>query len=385
MQVFFKTEPRKVIYGVTDRRKDSWFTKFNDFLIDNSPVKTKTKSIFFHSLHLLIASGVEFTKAIRMLADRQKNLRFRRVLDTVVFDMVKNGKSFSQSLEKYPDIFSRPETKVIYAGEISGTIEHNLSALARQIAKNLEVEMRIKSALMYPLAVLVAILLAIFVVMFWIVPRFTSLFAQFPASELPIATKILIGSSNFVQEYWWLIGIFLFGGITLFHNWKKTEQGRYEWDMRLLNLPVIKKIVSDIQTVQIASNFSTLINAGIPVEKVLKILSNIVSNTVVGREIGIIQQKILQGIPLYKGFADSPWIEPTLAEVIEVGEQGGNIPEILEKTAEQYQLEVDAQLKNINTLIEPIVIVVMGGMVVFMALAILTPILQLQEMFSTIS
>lgn len=377
-----KREP--VVYGITDRRNDPWYKKLNDFLIDQSGVSKKQKSIFFQSLHLLVASGVEFTKSIRMLAARQKNQRFRRILDTVVYDMVSNGKSFSQALEKYPRTFSRPETKVLYAGEISGTIEHNLGALARQISKNLEVEMRIRSALMYPITVFVALILALAVVMLWVVPRFTVLFEQFPSSELPRATRFLIALSEYSIQYWWFIGLILFGGGALFQNWKRTDHGRREWDGFLLTLPGIKKIISDIQTVQIASNFATLMKAGIPVEKVLKILSSIVSNSVVADDIKTIHHKTLRGVPIFQCFAEAPHLDTTLSEVIEVGEQGGNIPEILQKTADQYEMEVDAQLKNINTIIEPIIIIVMGGMVVFMALAILTPILQLQELFSNV-
>lgn len=378
-------EKKTVIYGVTDRRKDPWYEKLNDFLIDKSPVATKTKSIFFHSLHLLVASGVSFTKALEMLSARQKNQRFRRILDTIVYDMVKNGKSFSGALEKHPDVFSRPEIKVIYAGEISGTIEKNLSALAQQISKNLEIQMRVKTALMYPVTVLSAVAIAVVVVMIWVVPRFTDLFAQFPSSQLPLSTRTLIGFSDFVQGYWWFLALLIVGAGGLFTNWRKTNHGEREWDGFLLSFPWIGKIISDIQTVQIANNFSTLLKAGIPVERVLKILSNIVSNTVVGDDLARIGQKIIKGIPLFESFSQAPSIDPTLAEVIEVGEQGGNIPEILEKTAQQYQLEVDTQLKNLNTMIEPAIIILMGAMVVFMALAILTPILQLQEMFSHVT
>lgn len=380
-----KKENREVIYGVTDRRNDSWLIKINDFVIDHSPINIKQKSIFFHSLQLLVGAGVEFTKALRILAERQRNERFKRILNTIVYDMIHNGKSFSQALEKFPQIFSPSDIKVIYAGEISGTVEENLSSLARQISKNLEIQLRIQSALMYPITVFVAIILAILVVMIWVVPKFMVLFEEFPSSELPMATKVLMGASDFIQSFWWFLGTVIIGIWFLFQNWKHTERGKRDWHGFLLKIPRINKIISNIQTIQIASNFSTLLDAGISVERVLKILTNIVSNSVVGDTIQDIEQKVILGTPLHRAFREAPILDETLAEVIEVGEQTGNIPLILKKTADQYEMEVDAQLKNINTIIEPFIIIVMGGCVVFMALAILTPILQLQELFTTIS
>lgn len=382
-KVLGQKERRVVIYGVTDRRNDSWIQKLNDFLIDHSAIPMKQKSLFFHSLQLLVSSGVEFTKSLSMLATRQRNEHMRRVLDTIVYDMMTGGKSFSVALEKHPTVFSPSDSKVIYAGEISGTIEENLASLSRQISKNMEVQMRVQSALMYPIAVFGAIVLAGAVVMLWVVPKFMVLFKDFPDSELPFSTKVLMGTSAFLQNYWWLLALLCVGGWFLFQNWKKTEVGKREWHGLLLRIPRIKDIVSHIQTIQIASNFSSLMEAGISVEKVLRILSHIVSNSVIGDAMKAVEQETIQGTPLHKAFRNQSILDETLAEVIEVGEQTGNIPVILKKTADQYEMEVDSQLKNINTIIEPVIIIVMGAMVVFMALAILTPILQLQQLFTT--
>ncbi len=379
-----KTQRRSIIYGVTDRRGDPLAQKLNDFIIDRTTISLKQKSLFFHSLQLLVSSGVEFTKALKILADRQRNERFHRVLDTIVYDMMMGGKSFSDALSKYPQIFTQSDVKVIYAGEISGTIEENLASLSRQISKNLEVQMRVQSALMYPITVLVAIILAVFVVMLWVVPRFMVLFKDFPASQLPFSTKVLMGVSEWFQLYWWMMAFFIGGGWIMFRNWKQTEIGKREWHGFVLSIPKVRDIVSQIQTIQIASNFSSLMQAGIPVEKVLKIISQIVSNSVVGDALAQVQRDTVQGVPLHEAFQRQSVLDETLSEVIEIGEQTGNIPEILKKTSDQYEMEVDSQLKNINTIIEPVIIIVMGGMVVFMALAILTPILQLQELFTTV-
>ncbi len=378
-----KKEIRKVIYGITDRRFDPWWQKLNDFLIDHSPVKQKEKSIFFNSLQLLVSSGVRIVKALEILAERQRNLRFRRILDTIIYDMLEKGFSFSKALEKYPTIFKKPEIKIIYAGEVSGQVEQNLGSVAKQISKNIEIAIRIKSAMMYPITVISAIIIATGIIMVFVVPKFMVLFAEFPASELPISTRILMGVSNFVQQFWWFIITLSIGGWFIFQNWKRTETGKRQWDGFILKLPKIKNIIRNIQTIQISSNFSTLMAAGISVDKALHILGEIVSNSVMTDAIWEVKRKTIAGTELHTSFKEDPLFDPVLGEVIEIGEKGGKIPSILEKTATQYQIEVDAQLKNINTIIEPIILVLMGGAVVFMALAIMTPIFKLQELFTS--
>jgi len=374
-------QERKVIYGVTDRSNDSFFQKIDDALVDMSRVSEKEKGLFFHSLQVLVKSGVRFVRSLQLLADRTKNKRFERVLNTIIYDMETNGSSFSLAMAKFPTVFSESETKMIYSGEIAGKLEETLESISTQIQKNLELEVRIKSALMYPLTVVGAIFLAGAIVMLFVVPKFQELFSEF-SGELPWATLFLIKVSNFLQFYWWFLIILIIAGKMIFQNWLRTYKGARKWDGFLLNIPIFAKLINNIQTVRIAHNFATLMRSGIPVVKALHILGEIMPNTVIKDTIFYIEEEVKRGIQIHASFHNADRLDPIFGEIIEIGEESGQLSEVLQKTGDQYELEVDAQLKNLTTLIEPIIIFMVGGAVIFLAMAIMTPIFRLQEMFS---
>ncbi len=373
--------PRKIIYGVTDRSNDTIWQKINDFLIDHSSVTKKEKMVFFNSLKLLVTSGVNFTKAIQMLAIRAKNERLKRILNTIEYDMLNMGMRFSEAMAKYPQVFSVSEIKMIYSGELAGRLEEVLEAVSTRIQKNIEMEIRVKSALMYPITVFIAIILAGVVVMLFVVPKFEAMFSSFGA-DLPMATKIMIETSNFMQNYWWFILLILVSAWVIFQNWKNSEDGKYDWDEFLLGLPGLGALIRDIQTTKIAGNFSTLLMSGIPIAKAIHVLSEIIDNKVISRDLLQIEHDVKSGKQVHESFAEYKNLDPVLAEVIEIGEKSGAIPEVLHKVAQQYSLEVDAQLKNLSSMIEPLVILIVGGAVVFMALAIMTPIMKMQSLFA---
>ncbi len=372
---------RKVIYGVTDRTNDPFLLRVNDFMIDYGRVSAKEKSIFYNSLKLLVNSGVGFTQALRMLGDRTRNIRLSRVCSTIVYDMDHNGKSFSEAMAKYPKVFGKSEVKMIYSGELTGKIEGTLNAIATQLQKSINLELQVRNALMYPFTVFIAIIVAAIIVMLFIVPKFKTLFDQF-GSDLPWITKMLMGSSSFFQHYWWAILTLTVGGVLMFRSWKSSPEGKKAWDQQILSMPIIKDLVNNIQTVRIASNFSTLMASGVPLAKALRVLGEIMKNSIIANAIFNIEMKVRKGIPLHEAFAAEPAIDSVIPEILEIGEKTGSIDNVLTKLETQYEMEVDAQLKNLTTLIEPLIIVVVGIAVVIMAMAIMLPIFQLQELFS---
>lgn len=374
---------REVIYGITNRQNDPFLLKVNDFLLDHQRISLKEKSLFFNSLRLLVNSGIQFTKALRMLGNRTTNVRLSRIINTIVYDMEKDGRSFSSAISKYPMVFENSEIKMIYSGELTGKIEKTLDYIAIQLQKSIELEMRVKSALMYPITVFLAIILAGIIVVMFIVPKFMSLFAEF-GGTLPFTTNVLIWISDFFINFWWFALTIIIGIVFAFNSWKKTDEGKRKWDYFLLNLPIFKTLINNLQTVRITTNFATLMNAGIPVNKALRVLAEIIKNSVISDAIFNTEIKVRKGKTLNESFREEKVIDPVISEILEVGEQSGSIGEVLQKLGTQYELEVDAQLKNLTTLIEPIIILVVGGAVVFMAIAILGPIFQLQELFSNV-
>jgi len=382
IEIFKKFQKKKspIIYGVTDRSDQPWWEQANDFIIDHSWVTAKEKSLFFQSLKLLVISGVRLSRAIKILAERTKNPRLERVLHTVDYDL-NNGFRFSNALAKYPDVFSNSEVKMVLSAEITGRLEQVLEYITTQIQKNIKLRSQVKSALIYPTTILVGIVLAFIVIMIWVVPQFKDLFGNFGA-DLPTSTKILISMSNFLQRYWWVVISGGVGGVIFFQNWKNSPAGRQTWDRWLFEIPGIKKLVQNFQTIQITTNFSTLLSSGLPVPKALQALREIVSNSVTKEAIRTVEKQVVAGDMLHEGFAKNEVFDPVIAEIVEIGEKSGSIQEILAKTGEQYELEFDSDMQNFSKLIEPVVLLIVAGVIIFLGLAIMTPILQLQDLFS---
>ena len=372
---------RAVVYGVTDRRDDPLWLRIYDFFVDQADITFKEKGLFFRSLYILVNSGMRSARAIEMLAEKNKNLHFSRVLNTIAYEMMNQGAAFSKVMQKYPATFSGYEINMVKAGEMSGKMRDSLRSIATDLQKYIELKASMRSALLYPVTVFIAVILAIVVIMIFVIPKFKEMFADFDI-DLPIYTQVLLNISDFFVGFWWLVLLVVFTLWQLFQNWKSTEVGKYEWDSFLLRMPVFSTLINNIQTVHVSRNLSALLFAGVPVNKALEVLSGIVENSVISKSLLVIDQKVRSGATLHQAFLDESCMDPILGEVIEVGEQGGSTAEVLGQVGAQYEVEVDHQMKNMTTLLEPIVVLVVGIVVAFMALAILSPIFELQNAFS---
>ena len=377
-----KQEKREsVIYGVTDRSHLSFSAKVNDFLVNHSLITNKERSLFFNSLRLLVKSGVPITNAVRMLAQRTQNLRLHRVLNTIEYDLMHSGATLSQAMAKHPNVFPRAEVRIIYSGELSGKLEEVLNNIAKQVQKNIELNQRVKSALMYPIVVLCVIALAIVVVMLLVVPKFEAMFSEF-GSELPMSTKILIGTSNFFQNYWWFAFILIIAAWFIFRNWMRSSHGSRAWDQWIHSIPKIGILIRNINTVRLAHNAGAMLASGLPLEKSLRVLHDILISPCQRDAVLSIEHDVRHGILLHEAFAKQKILDPVLAEMVEIGEKTGSLSEVFLQIGDQYETEVEAQLKNLTQLVEPIIIIVVGLAVVFLALAIMTPVFQMQSLFA---
>ncbi len=372
-----------VIYGLTNRSSVNWWNRLNDYFIDQSRVTAKEKGLFFHSLQLLIASGVSIARSIQMLGERATNLRLKRILCTIAYDLDHHGLSFSKSLEKYPAVFSDYEVKMVRSGEISGTIAESLGSVSVQLQRHLELNSTIRSALYYPLVVLFTLVFAAFIILIFVVPQFSRLFSELELS-LPFSTKLLIGASGFVLQYWWLILLFFWALWMIAKSSIETNSGKFYWDQRILALPVVGDLVDKIQTLRISNNFSALLKAGIPVNKILTVLAQIMPNAVFSHALNNIEKKVSKGARIYEAFRSEKGLDPVLGEVLEIGEKSGNISEVLDRLSQQYKLEVDYKIKTLTSLLEPLVLLLVGLGVGLMALAVILPLFQLQQAFLTV-
>ena len=367
------------VYGVTDNSKLPFYERWNDYLLDISPISDKEKNLVFNSLKLLVSSGMGFVRALEMIAKRHKNQRFARILYTISYDM-NHGLSFSKSLKKYPQVFQQSEIKNLYAGELSGHIEDSLHNVVHQLDKDIKLSRQISSALMYPFTALFAVLLAVFVIFIFVIPKFQKMFDDI-GSELPVSTQLLISLSENVRAYWvlWLISFVMI--YLVFKAWKESEIGKIKYDGILLELPIFGYLIRDVQTLRITSQLGTLLLSHVPLQKSIHILGQIIPNAVMSSAIFEVERKLKAGEVLSDIIEGQELFDPVLAEVIRVGERTGKTGEVLKRLGNQYEIEMDNQFKNITSLIEPIVLVLVGGVVVFLAIAIMSPIFKIQEAF----
>ena len=365
-----------VIYGVTDRSQLPWWEKINDWLIDRTAVKISEKVRFYQSLHLLLSAGIGLVRALSMLSERYRNPRFRRIVQTIIYDL-NHGKTLSAAIHKYPTVFSLHEVKSIQAGEMGGQLEHTLELLAQDWQRVAHFRGRIRRALSYPMVALAGVILALVIILLVVIPRLEALFADF-GGELPWMTQVLISSSNLLSVGGgWLI----FGGVSAFfaaRAWAQSRAGKKTLHGIFLEAPMFGGLVREIQTFQVANQLGNLLQSNVPLEIAIKVLPNLVSNQQISTALGRVKTHLQQGEKLSTSLERIPWLDPVLGEVVQLGEESGTLGAVLQKLADQYSIEIDSQLDQINTLIEPLVILLVGGVIGFLALAIMSPILQIQ-------
>jgi type II secretory pathway component PulF len=372
----------EVIYGVYDSSKQPLFTRLDDFFIDHSRVPLQEKAYFFHLLAVMLDAGVPLIQALKMLANRTQSERFRRVLNTVAF-MVIQGKKFSDSLARFPDVFGEMEVGIVRSGEAAGNMDKMLFRLSDQMDKTHELQMKIVTASIYPIAVLVVLTLVATGMLVWVVPSLVGLLKEggLKEQDFPFATKLLLGMSSFISAYWWAI---IFGSVIaylVFKVWIGSENGRYRWDLLKLRMPVVGTLLRRVLVLRFVSTLGILIEAGLPVVQALTIIATSLNSELYRMKVWEVIAKVQQGERISASLADSPFLFPeTITQMLAVAEQSASIGTISQKIASHYDREIDNSLKRLTSLFEPIMIVFVGFTVALLALAILTPIFRLSQL-----
>lgn len=333
--------------------------------------------LFSHQMYTLIKAGVPITQALTSLAESTRKHDLKEALKDVA-DSLQSGRDLSSSLNRHPHIFTNLIVSIVQVGENSG----NLDQAFLQISKYLETEKdtrdRIKSALRYPIIVLFAIAVAVTIINIWVIPAFAKLFASFKA-ELPWATKILIGTSNFFVSYWpYMLATLLLGFVGL-RTWIKTDHGRYVWDRFKLKIPLIGDILNRATLARFARSFAMVQRAGVPLVQGLTVVANAVDNRYVGDHILAMRNGIERGESVTRTAALSGMFTPMVLQMMGVGEETGALDTMMEQVAEFYEREVDYDIKSLSTNMEPILIVGIGIMVLILALGVFLPMWDLAK------
>ena len=338
------------------------------------------KIMFTRSLGVMISAGVSLPRALRILIDQAKNKFFKKAIADIAEEITK-GSSFFEALSKYPTIFSDLFLNMIKVGEESGTMEDVLKVLTLQMEKDYELRSRIKNAMIYPIVVLIAMVVIGILMMIIVVPQLASTFNDLGV-ELPLTTKLVIGFGTFLVNWWFLLPILVFIFAVSFQRIIKTRMGKTAFDAVTLHLPVVSPIVRKTNSAMTARALSSLAAAGVPIVRSLEVTAGTLSNTYYKKAVADASEKLKKGIKLSEALNDYKKIYPSIViHMTAVGEETGELVQMLQKLADFFEDEVSNSMKNLATLIEPALMLIVGAAVGFFAISVMQPIYGLVNAF----
>lgn len=333
--------------------------------------------LFCRQMYTLTAAGVPLTRALRGLVDTARNQSLGDALADVVDDL-EGGQELSGAFASHPKVFPPLLCRLVQVGEATGKLDDVFQQLAIYFEREKDTINRVKAALRYPTFVIIAIFFAIIFVSLFVIPAFEKVFAGMGA-ELPLATRILLGMSGFMLSYWPLVVGVVFLFVFAVKRALKTEQGRYLWDRYKLKLPLVGDIILRSTLVRFSRAFNMSFGAGVPLTQALAFTSRSVGNSYVGGKIESIRNGVERGDTLTRSATQTGMFTPLVLQMLAVGEETGAVDTMLEDVALFYEREVDYDLKNLSSAIEPIMIVIIGGMVLVLALGIFLPMWNLSS------
>ena len=335
--------------------------------------------LFFTSqLATVMKAGIPITTGLSILAEQSKSPILKEALLDVL-ERIKEGNPLSTSLARYPKIFSEIYLHMIRAGEASGKLDECLNRIIFFLEYEMETKARIKAATRYPKMVMGALIGAFFFAIYFIIPKFSVMFKGFK-TQLPLPTRIMLALNYYFSTYWYLVFGVIFGVIAGFQWYIRTETGRMNFDKFKIRVPIMGPLNTKIAMSRFTRMFVTLNRSGLPMLETLSIAAATVGNVFISNIILTIQQSVKDGGGLSDKMKDKTLFPPLVYQMFAVGESSGTLDEVVEKVSEFYDKEVDTAIKNLSSLIEPIMIVVMGGMVVFLALAVFMPMWDMGKM-----
>jgi len=348
--------------------------------INNSLTKVSLKDMLFftNNLSLMIKSGVSVSQAIEALQKQTENAKLQAVLKDVS-TRIKKGEKLSSALAKHPKVFSDIFINMIKSGEESGKLEEVLNTLSNQLHKDHDLISKIKGALAYPIVVLCATLSITSALIIFVIPKIKDLFLENELS-LPLPTRILLGFSNFLINYFYLFLIFLVVAVIFFIKFKKSLLGKQILHRIILSLPILSKLSVKINLARISRSLSSLLRTDIPVLKSFLVTSKVVKNVYYKKSLEQAAEKIKHGSSIHEALkAQGDLFPATMLQIVSVGEDTGSLDEILDEMAKFYEEDLDNTLNNLPSLIEPFLVLFLGVVVGGIALSIMMPIFNLTK------
>lgn len=336
-------------------------------------IRGKDKVLFSRQLSTLINAGLPLVQALRSVSDQTNNKALQKVINSLIVD-VESGLPLSKSLEKHPDVFNKIFISLVAAGETSGTLDKELERIAVQLEKDSNTLSKIRGAMIYPTVVFCVMIGVVTFMILKVIPQIQLLYVSFPGHQLPILTRILIELSHVLQKWWWLIIIFAIAFVILAARWFKTSTGSRILDSLKFNMPPFKDLFRRIYMARFSRTTASLIGAGVPLLQVLQIASETVSNYYVSHSIQKAAEKVKGGKSLGEVLTGDPYFLPLVPSMLKIGEKSGTVESMMTKCAEYYENEIENIIKNLSSIIEPILMVILGVVAILIIVAILLPI-----------
>ena len=327
--------------------------------------------LFSRQMFTITKAGIPLLRGMRSLAMSTHNAILREALEDILGSL-ESGRDLASSFARHPDIFPPLYISIVRVGESTGTLETSFKRMAEYLEQDQQTQQRVKSAMRYPMIVMVVIAVAIGVLTTFVIPRFAPLFRAL-GNDIPLPTRIIMGVSNFAQHYWYVVLLGIAAIVFGVRQYLRTPRGRFQWDEWRLKIPVLGKLTHQAILSRVSRSLSISLTAGMPMIQTLNVIAKSSGNEFMADRINRMRIAVERGDPLSRAAAGVEMFPPLVLQMMTVGEETGELAELLDEVAEFYEREVDYALKNLSAAIEPILIIFVGGMVLILALGVFLP------------
>lgn len=352
--------------------------KFNPFSKFTNRIRTKERIVFSRQLSTLINAGLPLVQSLRSVNDQTSNKNFKIIINQIISD-IEGGSALSKALEKHPKVFNSVYINLVAAGEVSGTLDRALERIAIQQEKDAEIVSKVRGAMAYPAVVVLVMVGVLGFMIVKVLPQVETIYNDMPGTELPLITRMLLAVSHFIIDFWWVVIILLVLGIIGLSRYARTGPGKLIIDKAKMKAWPAGPLFMKMYMARFSRTGTTLVASGVPLIQMLEIVALSVNNVHIERSVKNAIEKVKGG----KSLADSLQGDPNFLELVpnmlRIGEQSGSLEDMLDKTATYYEKEVDDQIKTVSTIIEPILMVLLGISAFIIVAAVLLPIYGLAD------
>lgn len=349
-----------------------------NLLARRSKINNKQVAHFTEQLATLLSSGMPLDRSLSVMIDLNDDERLRPMIEQVR-DKVRGGGSLSDALEDQHGVFSNMYTNMVRAGEMGGTLEVSLQRLNTYLQSAKELRDSVVSAMIYPAILLVLAVGSLFILLAKVVPKFEPLFAD-ANIELPLITRFVFAGAAVVQSFWWLIVLVLVVFVVLLRQKLKEPDFRFSWDQRMLKLPLFGELITRVETAKFTRTLGTLADSGVPLLSGLQVARKVVNNTVIAKAIANATEKVKHGSPLADALAKEDSFPKLAQQLLSVGEETGHLDDMLVRTADTYDGEVKNTIDRMLSVLVPVLVLILAGLIFTIVFAILMPMMNMSEL-----